>query len=199
MLQNSVLKNRLRFPFAGLLFAIALLAVAFSPRPAVAQVDGGATFSATFTAQFIGTQTCAQGDASCTACVNGNGFFVEAQGLSDSSMGPLFVQLFKCFYPNQPPFGTYAGTLTMTSPNGKDSLTWNYLGKNDNAGDFYGFGPFSGTLTLTAGTGKFDGARGSATFTAASGPSLTAGPSPLLIAGTAFYYVHGRFAASSDK
>jgi hypothetical protein len=82
--------------------------------------------------------------------------------------------------------------LTTTSPNGKDSLTWAYSGKNDNGGDFYGFQPFSGTLTITSGTGKFVGAHGSASFTAAGPPTLTAGPSPIQFAGTAFYYVQGK-------
>jgi len=192
MSKNSVLKKRLSFPSLGLLFSIALLAAAFSPRPAEAQNHGSTPFRATLTVQFIGSQICAPGDATCSACVNQSGLFVEAQGISDTSLGPLFAQLFKCFYPNEGSFGTYAGTLTMTAPNGEDSLTWAYSGKNDNGGDFYGFGPFSGTLTITGGTGKFEGARGGATFTAASGPSLTAGPTPVQVAGTAFYYVQGR-------
>ena len=93
-------------------------------------------------------------------------------------------------------FGAYTGTLTMIAPNGKDSLTWAYLGQNNNAGDFYTFGPFSGTLTITGGTGKFANAHGNAAFTAASGPSFTAtafpGPaSPFSLAGMAFYSVEG--------
>ncbi len=58
----------------------------------------------------------------------------------------------------------------MTAPNGKDSLTGIDTGKNDNAGDAYNFGPFSGELTITGGTGKFDGAQGSASFTAVASP-----------------------------
>jgi hypothetical protein len=70
-------------------------------------------------------------------------------------------------------------------------LTWAYSGQNDNAGDFYGFGPFSGKLTITGGTGKFDGAQGSASFTAASGPA-SPGPSPNSLVAMAFYSVQGK-------
>jgi hypothetical protein len=86
------------------------------------------------------------------------------------------------------------GTLTTTAPNGKNSVTWAYSGQNTTPADFYGFGPFDGTLTITGGTGKFEGAHGSASFTAASGPTFTAGPSPIQYAGTAFYAVHGTIA-----
>ncbi len=88
----------------------------------------------------------------------------SAQGIANTSRGPLFVEVLKCFNPAGGSFGTYAGTLTTTAPNGKDSLTWAYSGKNDNGGDFYTFGPFSGTLTITGGTGKFVNAHGSARF-----------------------------------
>ena len=96
----------------------------------------------------------------CSSCIGNSGLYIEAQGISDTSLGPLFVEVRKCFNPSGGLFGTYAGTLTTTAPNGKDSLTWAYSGQNDNAGDFYGFGPFSGKLTITGGTGKFQDARG---------------------------------------
>jgi hypothetical protein len=197
MSENPALKKRLRLISIGFLLAMALIAVAFLPRSA--QADGGTPFKATLPVQFVASQICAPGDASCSACVDQNGFYVEAQGLADTSLGPLFAQVLKCFYPNEPPFGTYAGTLTTTSPNGKDSLTWAYSGKNDNGGDFYGFQPFSGTLTIRGGTGKFVGAHGSATFTAAGPPTLIAGPSPIQLAGTAFYYVQGQLGRTSNN
>lgn len=193
------LKKRLRLSSLALLFSVALISAALSPRPAQAQAEGGTPLKGTLTVQFIGSQICAAGDASCSACVNQNGVYVEAQGLADTSLGPLFAQVLKCFYPNEPPSGTYAGTLTTTSPNGKDSVTWAYTGKNDNAGDFYGFQPFSGTLTVTGGTGKFAGMHGSASFTAAGPPGWAAGPSPIQLAGTAFYYIQGRLGITSDK
>jgi hypothetical protein len=109
----------------------------------------------------------------------------------------MFIQVLKCFYVGESPFGTYAGVFTLTAPNGKDSVTGTYSGQNDNAGDFYGFGPFSGVLTVTGGTGKFAGAAGSLRFTAASGPTTTAGAfgltGPLTASnvGMAFYSVQG--------
>lgn len=197
MSQKPVLTKRFRLLSLGLLGVLALMAFVVPRR--LARADEGTPFKATLPVQFIGSQICAPGDASCLACTGLGGFFVEAQGLADSSLGPLFAQVLKCFDPNGAPFGTYAGTLTTTAPNGKDSLTWAYSGKNDNAGDFYGFQPFSGTLTVTSGTGKFAGAHGSATFTAAGPPTFTAGPSPIQVAGTAFYYVQGQLELTGNN
>jgi hypothetical protein len=194
---NSVLKKRLSLISLGLGLAITLMSTSF-PAPAHAQ-DGITRLKATLPVQWIATQICAQDDASCSTCVNQNGYYVEAQGLADTTIGPLFVQLSKCWIPYDGQFGTYSGILTTTAPNGKDSLTWVYSGKNDAAPDFYGFQPFSGTLTITAGTGKFAGARGIASFTAAGPPSFTAGPSPIQFAGTAFYYIQGRVELTSSN
>jgi hypothetical protein len=128
--------------------------------------------------------------------VHNSGFYIEAQGIADTSLGPLFAKVLKCFNPNQGKYGTYMGTLSTAAPYGNDSLTWAYSGRNDNAGDFYGFGPFSGKLTVTSGTGKFAGAHGAATFAAASGPSIAASEygspaSPFSNTGNAFYYIQG--------
>jgi hypothetical protein len=142
MSPNSVLKKRLGSISLGLALAMTLMYTSF---PAPAHAQDVITLKATLPVQFIATLICAQGDTSCSTCINQNGYYVDAQGLADTTLGPLFVQLFKCFKPNDGQFGTYSGTLTTTAPNGKDSLTWAYSGKNDNAGDFYGFGPFSGT------------------------------------------------------
>ena len=202
MLRNSVSKKSASLISLGLLIAVAVMAIASRPR--AAQADEGVPFRGTLTVQFVGTQVCASGDTNCTACVGNSNFYVEAQGIANTSLGPLFVEVLKCFNPVGGPqqFGTYAGTLTTTAPNGKDSLTWAYSGKNDNGGDFYTFGPFSGTLTITGGTGKFVNARGSAAFTAASGPSFTATafpgpPSPFNQAGVAFYAVEGTMSLQS--
>ena len=197
MSPNSVLKKRFSLISLGLALAITLISTSF-PVPAHAQ-DGITPLKATLPVQFIATLTCAPGDTSCSTCITENGYYIEAQGLADTSIGPLFVQVLKCYKPNDGQFGTYSGTLTTTAPNGIDSLTWAYSGKNDSFGDFYGFGPFSGTLTITAGTGKFAGARGRVSFTAASGPTFTAGPSPIQFAGTAFYYLQGRIELTSSN
>jgi|SRR5215471_756973 len=197
MSQKTVLKKRLSLISLGLLPVLALMAFVLPRGPA--RADEKTPFKATLPVQFIASQICAPGDASCFACTGLGGFFVKAQGLADSSLGPLFAEVLKCWNPNGAPFGTYAGTLTTTAPNGKDALTWAYSGKNDDAADFYGFQPFSGTLAITSGTGKFAGAHGSASFTAAGPPTFTAGPSPIQFAGTAFYYVQGRLELTRDN
>ena len=176
---------------------LALAALTLALKPKTAQAEEGVRFKGTLTVQFVGIPTtggCAVGDTSCITCTSNPGaVYIDAQGIGDTSQGTLFFKLLKCaFAPTQAaPFGSYAGTLTTTAPNGKDSLTWAYSGQNDSFGDAYGFGPFSGKLTITGGTGKFDGAQGSATFTAAGGPA-TPGPSPNTVVGMAFYSVQGK-------
>ena len=191
MLRTPVSKRNLSLISLGLLLGLAVMTAAL--RSKAAQSDQGVPFSGTLTVQFVASQICAPGDTNCTACTGANNFYVEAQGIGDTSLGTQFVEVLKCFDPNGfGGLGSYAGTLTTTAPNGKDSLTWAYSGQNSTLADFYGFGPFDGTLTIAGGTGKFEGAHGSASFTAASGPTLTAGPSPIQYAGTAFYSVHGK-------
>ena len=175
---------------------LTLAAMTIALRPSVVQAAKHSPFKGTLMVQFTGSKQCAPSDATCSQCVQNSGIFIEAQGVGDTSLGPLFVKVLKCFYPDKPQYGTYAGTLSTTAPNGSDTLTWAYSGQNDNGGDFYGFGPFSGTLTVGGGAGKFEGARGSATFTAASGPSVTATAYPppsskISMQGMAFYYVQG--------
>lgn len=190
MFRNSVSGRNLSLISLGLLVTLAVMIVALSTR--AAQADEKVPFSGTLTVQFVISQICAPGDMNCTACTDPGNFYVEAQGIGDTSLGTLFVEVLKCFNPNGfHGLGSYAGTLTTTAPNGKDSLTWAYLGQNTTQADFYGFGPFDGTLTITGGTGKFEGAHGSASFKAASGPAFIAGPSPVQYAGTAFYSVQG--------
>jgi len=195
MLRTPVSKRTLSLISLGLLLGLAVMTAAL--RSKAAQSDQGVPFSGTLTVQFVASQICAPGDTNCTACTGANNFYVEAQGIGDTSLGTQFIEVLKCFDPNGfGGLGSYAGTLTTTAPNGKDSVTWTYSGKNDNGGDFYTFGPFSGTLTITGGTGKFANAHGSAAFTAASGPGFTATafpgpPSPFNQAGIAFYEVEG--------
>jgi hypothetical protein len=194
MLRNPVWKKNLSLVLLGLLLALAVMTVALRTR--AAQTDEGVQFKGTLTVQFTGSQVCAPDDTNCATCVGNSRFYIEAQGIGDTSLGPMFAKVLKCFNLAGIPFGTYAGSLTTAAPNGKDSLTWAYSGKNDIAGDFYGFGPFSGTLTLTRGTGKFEHAHGSASFTAASGPSIASTafpgpPSPFSLVGMAFYSVQG--------
>jgi hypothetical protein len=190
---RSLVSKRNVISISLVLLALAAMTLALKPR--AAQANEEPAFKGTLTVQVAVSQTCAPGDANCSTCINNSGLFIDAQGMSDTSLGPLFVEVLKCLNPNGGSFGTYAGTLTTTAPNGKDSLTWAYSGQNDSPGDFYGFQPFSGELTITGGTGKFKGAHGSASFTANSGPGTAVGPSPfnppVAFVGMAFYSVHG--------
>jgi hypothetical protein len=181
--------------------------------------QGQGTFvKGTLAVQFVSGTSCASGDRACTTCVqNNNGVFVDAQGIAETTVGPLFAKVLKCATPpGNPPYGGYAGTLTLsltppvcsspcsptTPPSAavlpEDVLTLTYSGKNDDLGDFYGFGPFDGTFTVENGSGKFQGAQGKLTFIAQSGPGLngsefgtTPSTSPFSMTGTAFYLFQG--------
>jgi hypothetical protein len=196
MLRNTASK-RIGISISLIFLAVAVMALAPMPRPA--QAGEKVSINGTFTVQaevITATSACAIGDTSCITCISNPGaYYVEAQGIGGTSLGTVFVEVLKCGNPPTPaaPFGSYSGTLTTTAPNGKDSLTWAYSGQNDNAGDAYGFGPFSGKLTITGGTDKFDGAHGSASFTATGGP-FTPGPSANTGMVMAFYSVHGNIA-----
>lgn len=176
MLRNSVSKRNLISISLGLL-AMAAMGLALMPR--AAQADEEAPFKGTLTVAFVflTTDACALGDAKCLACAPG--FYIEAQGIGDTSkLGTLFFEVQKC---RDASFSNYNGTFTMTAPNGMDSLTGTYKGQNDPTEDLYNFGPFSGELTITGGTGKFDGAQGTASFTAVASPN-----------NMAFYSVQGK-------
>jgi hypothetical protein len=67
---------------------------------------GGVPFKGLLTVQFTGSQQCAAGDKNCTLCVQNSGFYIEAQGIADTSLGPLFAEVLKCFYPSQGENGT---------------------------------------------------------------------------------------------
>ena len=182
------------------LVLLTLAAMTLAVKPRAAKADEEAPFKGTLTVSVELITTvggCATNDAACNACVGNSNFYVEAQGIGDTSLGTMFGEVLKCFNLTAPPFGTYSGTLTTTSPNGKDSLTWAYSGQNDNAGDAYGFQPFSGTLTVTGGTGKFAGAQGSATFTATSNPG-SPGFGTNVVA-MAFYSIQGKVEAPSEN
>ena len=154
------------------------------------------------TVQFVLTRSCASGDVACSACIQDpNSVFVEAQGIADTTVGPLFAQVLKCASGSPSPYGGYVGTLTLSDtptvapPGGTanfplgdqagykaysllappdDALLLTYLGQTDDAGEFYGFAPFEGTLTVKSAIGKFQGAQGKLTFIAAGPPALNA-------------------------
>jgi hypothetical protein len=193
MLRKSVSTRKL-IPVTWGLVALAAMTIAMMPR--VAQAEE-APFNGAFTvqAELITTLgACDPLDRNCMDCVSPSSFYVEAKGIGDTSLGRLFLVVLKCFNLAD---GTYKGTFTMTAANGKDSVTGNYSGRNDTLPDFYGFVPFSGDLTITGATGKFDGALGTASFTAQAGP-LTPGPSPNTLVLMAFYEVHGKLELRDD-
>jgi hypothetical protein len=209
MFRRPASRRRSRFIATGLLFALAVTAVALMPK--VVRADDQGAFQGTLTVQFTGSQQCAPDDSTCTQCVSQTGsFFVEAQGIAQTTLGPLFAKVLKCSNPNITKFGGYAGTLTLsaTPPSviaaPKDVLTLTYAGKNDDAGDFYGFGPFSGKLTVENGAGKFQGAQGTIAFIAAGGPSVAAAefgatPNPFAFTGNAFYLLHGTISQGGSQ
>jgi hypothetical protein len=182
------------------------------PKPV--QADEQGAFKGTLTVQYVLSRECAAGDSVCSQCVQAGGYFVDAQGIAETTLGPLFAKVLKCASPSPAPYGGYAGTLTLSLtppvtppsliPPPKDVLTLTYAGKNDDAGDFYGFEPFSGTLTVESGTGKFRGAKGAVTFIAQSGPSVLgaefgATPSPFVATGNAFYLLHGTVSQAGSQ
>lgn len=141
---------------------------------------GNFTVAVTFIPNVSG---CGSGD-NCIACLTGNppGFYIEAQGIGDTSkQGTFFLKIQKCLNPAASAFGSYQGVFTMTAPNGKDTLTGTYIGKNTAGGNAYGFGSFNGDLKITGGTGKFDDAHGHLHFTAVAGSNT----------GAAFYAIEG--------
>jgi hypothetical protein len=190
MLRYSVSRRPLILIFVGLsILALMTVGVAFQ----TALADEGVPIRGNFTVSiaFIPTaNACGIGD-SCVACVSSYPprFYIEAQGIGDTSkLGTMFLKIQKCADPAASPFGSYSGTFTLTAPNGKDSLTGIYTGKNTSAPDAYGFGPFSGEWEITGGTGSFDNARGRVHFSA-----LFSGN------GTAYYAVEGTMSSRGEQ
>ncbi|MHB8500507.1 MAG: hypothetical protein ACYDCG_07530 [Candidatus Acidiferrales bacterium] len=183
MSRNPISRRNLLLISLGLLI-LAAMTVVLAPKGA--RADEGVPIKGNFTVAvtvITNPTACGVGD-NCIACVS-NALphaYIEAQGIGDTSrQGTLFLKVQKCADPAASPFGSYQGAFTMTAPNGNDSLTGIYTGRNTSARDAYKFIPFSGELTITGGTGKFDGAQGSASFTAVASSN----------SGTAFYAVEG--------
>lgn len=122
---------------------------------------------------------------------------VEAHGNGFSSLGALSLSLLKTI--NVP--GAMHGCLVLVSPNG-DTLTATYDG-TEGVTDPNGFRPATGTLTFTGGTGRFQGAAGTAKFTAVflalypHSSFLGGGSSPLQVA--AYYVIEGRVSVRADN
>jgi len=205
MSRNLVSKSNV---FSISVALMALTAGFLPPTTGAAETDERAAITGNFTVEFEGVATCPSPDPSglpaspstlnyppCMPCVNSGGYYVEAQGSGYTSQGPMFIEVLKCYNPaGAGGLGSYEGLFQMTAPNRTDSVKGTYSGQNYDygpSGDPLGFGPFSGTLTVTGGTGKFEGAKGSFSFTALSGPG-SPGPTPNSIVGNAFYSVQGK-------
>jgi hypothetical protein len=190
MLRNSISRRPLILICLGLLIMAAMI-VGLASKTALA--DEGVPFRGNFTVAISFIQdpsTCGVGDK-CVACVSNfpPRFYIEAQGIGDTSkLGTMFLKIQKCLDPAASPFGSYDGIFTFTAPNGKDSLTGIYTGKNTGTPDTYGFGAFNGELRITGGTGRFDDAQGHARFTAVAHRSSA----------TAFYAVEGTVSSRAD-
>jgi hypothetical protein len=163
----------------NLLALVALSVICAALIPATTLADNGpitGSFTVSYTAGDPGHPT---------GCDPSNSVYVEARGIGNStgSLGTAILTIAKCWnYVD----GTYAGSFTLSSPDGRDAVTGTYAGSDDAcAGCFPGaFFPFHGVLTATAGTGKFRGAKGSMKFTAIA---VGIGPS----SGIAYYAIEG--------
>jgi hypothetical protein len=155
------------------LLAFSGMCAALIPAPALAETGPiNGSFTVSYTGGVVGTPP---------VCDPSNSVYVEAHGIGNGTgaLGTMLLTISKCFnYVN----GTYAGSFTLMSPNGQDTLTGTYAGSNDPyTGQFPAvFFPFHGVLTATEGTGKFRGAKGSMAFTALA-----------VASGTAYYAIEG--------
>jgi len=134
MLQNSVSRRSLILISLSLL-VLAAMTIVLAPKGA--QANEGVPIKGNFTVAFafITNSNACGVDDTCMTCINNSGDYIEAQGIGGTSnQGTLFLEVQKCLNPAGGLFGTYAGTFTMTAPNGKDSFTGMYSGKNDNTG-----------------------------------------------------------------
>jgi hypothetical protein len=116
MFRSPVSKRNPQPIATGLLLALSITTISLTPK--AVQADDQGNFTGTLTVQFTGTQVCnPSSDQTCASCIKASGFYIEAQGIANTSLGPLFAKVLKCFYPTsspQAPWGTYAGTMTLS-------------------------------------------------------------------------------------
>jgi hypothetical protein len=174
------------------LLPLAAAAIAVASQPALAQ---NMPINGPFTVTFIGQPADSiPGVSGCTGNI-----WVEAHGIGQTILGPMFFTVTKCYNLMN---ATYAGTFrlcfsdALCGPNSDDSMSGVYAGADDPyKGNFpIVFGPFHGTLTVNAGTGRFEGARGTITFTAMSADNIQYNadgtPAPVH-EGSAYYALRG--------
>ena len=100
----------------------------------------------------------------------------------------MFLKIQKCFDPAAGPFVNYVGIFTLTAPNGKDSLTGTYTGKNTKSGGRIRLQYLQWRSEDHGGNRQFDNAQGHARFTAVGHGSNA----------TAFYAVEGLVSSRGD-
>ena len=86
------------------------------------QQEQGTFIEGTLGVLYVLGQSCAPGDSKCSDCIKIPGaVFVEAQGIAQTTLGPLFAQVLKCATPpgttpySTTQYGGYAGTLTLSA------------------------------------------------------------------------------------
>jgi hypothetical protein len=183
MSRTLVSRRNLVLISLGLLVLAAATAVLAPKR---ARADEGRPIKGIFTAAFSVTPN--TGESFCGGASSGNA--VEAHGGGNSTLGALSLSLQKTIV------GTVMhGCLTLTAPNG-DTLSAIYDGTQQGMPNANNFRDATGTLTFTGGTGRFEGASGSADFTAVfSRIGGTANP----IQGIAFYSVEGALSLQDNQ
>ena len=177
MLRNLVSRRNLIFISVGLL-VLAAMTIVLAPKGA--RADEGMPIKGTFPVAFL-VRPNTGGDTFCGGSSDPSGVTVEAHGAGHSSLGDFSFSLNKTIVGP-----ALHGCLRLTAPNG-DTLTAIYDGTAGTPNPNH-FRDFIGTLTFTGGTGRFEGASGSADFTAVATPiSGTSNP----MQGIAFYLVNG--------
>jgi hypothetical protein len=192
--QRAYAPSNRRRPFVtqGALLLLAASALAILPSQALA--DEGMPIQGAFSATASATHNTG-GVAYCGGTPLA--LAVEAQGNGFTSLGALSFSLLKTI--NVP--GAMHGCLTLTTANG-DTLNATYDG-TEGVTDASGFRPASGTLIFTGGTGRFQGASGSAKFTAVFlgiyplSSFIGGTPAPLQV--MAYYVIQGNVLLHGDN
>ncbi len=166
--------------------AVALAAMALSLAPKAALADT-LRFQGSFAVAYSATPNA----RAVRYCGGPNlPIVVEAHGNGFTSVGALAFTLFKTLGD-----GPLHGCLTFTTPDG-DILEATYVGAAV-AGNANNFAPATGALTFTGGTGRFNNARGRATWTAVfdnfyPASSFAGGGPAVPLQGMAFYVIDGK-------
>jgi hypothetical protein len=86
-----------------------LAAITAALMAGAARADEGVPFKAAFTVQaelLTAITGCDSQDTNCQACLKNSGFYVEAQGIGDTSQGPLFFEVLNASIQTMAPLET---------------------------------------------------------------------------------------------